>query len=218
LKTSKRVEKLAEQIKKMPGSSQLLIRLAAAETDEQREKVFDEVREFIASQENPKDRAGLQENIRTYTGDLQIAKSRLKELEKDLKEKMENTNASIKVGELEDKLAAAREELRQELRRNPEINDLMEEIGAQREVVRGTQFSLSNYLVAWHAQTGERQVEMDEEGHARDIILTARLGNDEKNYQTSLLSPAEDSPEQLAIDSEGIHAGKVTISAKEKNK
>lgn len=196
MKTSKRVELLAAKLKNLPDSGQLLIRLQLAATKKDRDKIFDEINEFIAAQENPKDRTMLQENIRTYTGDLRVAKDRLKELEKDLKEKMENTNASTKVAELEDQLAVAREDLRAELKRNPEVNDLMEEIGAQREVVRGTQFSLSNYLVAWHALTSERQVQMDEEGHARDIILTARLGSDEKHYQVSLLTPGEDKPEQ----------------------
>lgn len=134
-------------------------------------------------------KADMLRDIREYEKDIEAKKQRLKTLNEDLREKVENTNAGAEVGDLKDKLRAAQEELISELKRNPDIANLLEEIGAEKDVLKGLQFSLSNHLVAYFTETKERQVEIDDQGHARDVILSAKLGKEEHQYQTSLLKP-----------------------------
>lgn len=129
------------------------------------------------------------EDIRENEKEITAKQQKIKTLNEDLKEKVENTEAGDRVGKLKDQLKVAQEDLMSELKRNPEVNDLMEEIGAERQTISGLQFALSNNLVAYYSLTQERQVQMDEEGHARDVILTAKLGKEEKQYQESLFSP-----------------------------
>lgn len=128
------------------------------------------------------------EDIRENEKEIRIKKDRVKQLKEDLTEKMENTEAGERVAKLKDQLKIAQEDLLAELKRDREINDLMEEIGAEKEVIKGLEFALSNNLVAYFAQTQERQVQMDDEGHARDLIMTAKLGKEEKQYQESLFN------------------------------
>ena len=129
------------------------------------------------------------EDIRENEKEIKTRKDGLKALTESLKEKVENTEAGERVGQLKDQLKIAQEDLVAELKRNPEVNDLMEEIGAVKEVIKGLEFALSNNLIAYFAQTNERQVQMDDQGHARDVLLSAKLGKEEKQYQESLFSP-----------------------------
>jgi hypothetical protein len=155
------------------------------------------------------------EDIREYEHDIKAKEQRIKTLNEDLAEKVENTEAADKVGKLKDQLKIAQEDLVAELKRNPEVNDLLEEIGAEKEVLKGLKFSLSNHLVAYSLLTQERQVEMDGEGHARDVILTAKLGKEEKNYQTSLIQPQGDEL-QTAIDDFNASDANITATVKDK--
>lgn len=128
------------------------------------------------------------EDIRENEKEIRAKQQKVKTLNEDLKEKIENTEAGDRVGKLKDQLKVAQEDLLAELKRNPEVNDLMEEIGAERQTISGLQFALSNNLVAYSLLTQERQVQMDEQGTARDVILTAKLGKDEHLYQESLFN------------------------------
>lgn len=149
-------------------------------------------------------------DIREYEKDKSAKEQRIKTLNEDLKEKMENTEAGERVAKLKDQLKIAQEDLVAELKRNPEVNNLMEEIGAEKEVLKGINFSLSNHLVAYSLLTQERQVEMDSQGHARDIMMTAKLGKEEKNYQTSLIAPEDEL--QQSIDEFNQTHPKITAS------
>lgn len=135
------------------------------------------------------------EEIREYEKDIRVKENRIKELNEDLKEKIENTEAGERVGQLKDQLKIAQEELIAELKRNGEVNDLMEEIGAEKDTLKGMKMTLSDHLVAYSLMTQERQVQMDEEGHARDVILSAKLGREEKQYQTSIFSKESENAE-----------------------
>lgn len=127
-------------------------------------------------------------DIRLNESEIQQKKDRIKILQDDLKEEIDNTDAGQTVGRLKDQLKIAQEDLLSELKRNSSINDLMEEIAAEKEVLKGLQFALSNNLVAYFAQTQERQVQMDEHGHARDVLLSAKLGKDQHLYQESIFN------------------------------
>ena len=132
------------------------------------------------------------EDIRDYDQEIKKNEQKLKTLNEDLKEKIENTNAGETVAKLKDQLKIAQEDLIAELKRNPEVNNLMEEIGAVRQTINGIKFSLSNHLVAYFAQTQEHQVQMDDQGNSRDVILSAKLGKDEHLYQESIFNQEND--------------------------
>lgn len=138
-------------------------------------------------------KAEIQEDIRERTKDIEQKESRIKTLSEDLKEKVENTEAGERVGKLKDQLKIAQEDLVSELKRNREVNDLMEEIAAEKDTLKGMKMALSDDLIAYFAQTNERQVQMDEQGHARDVILSAKLGKEEKQYQESLFNTEKES-------------------------
>lgn len=143
------------------------------------------------------------EDIRENEKDIQLKEQRIKTLKEDLDEKIDNTEAGDRVGKLKDQLKIAQEDLMSELKRNSEVNDLMEEIGAEKDTLKGIKFTLSNNLVAYFAQTQERQVQMDDEGHARDLIMSAKLGKEEKHYQESIFSGLEKLGD-LSADENGI--------------
>ena len=135
---------------------------------------------------NPKQK--LIEDIRIHEEDIRQHSGALKELKEDLKELVDSIPEAIAVGRLKDQLAMAKEDMTNALKRNGEINDLMEDIAAQTEVVKSTKDQLSTLLVAYFGMTNEKQVQMDEQGHARDVILSAKLGKDEKSYQESIFN------------------------------
>lgn len=134
----------------------------------------------------------LMQDIREREKEISTKKDRIKVLKEDLTEKIDNTDSGERVGKLRDQLKIAQEDLVAELKRNPEVNDLMEEIAAEKDTLKGMQMALSDDLVAYFAQTQERQVQMDEQGHARDVLLSAKLGKEEKQYQESLFSTEKD--------------------------
>lgn len=128
------------------------------------------------------------EDIREYEQFIRQNESKLKTLSEDLAEEMENLDEAEAVGKARDDLKMKQEALAAALKRNSKVADLMEEIAQIKDVIKGTKLSLSNHLVAYSLLTQERQVQMDEEGHARDVILTAKLGKEEKQYQESLFN------------------------------
>ena len=128
------------------------------------------------------------QEIREMDQSIKAKEQKIKTLNEDLKEKIDNTDAGEKVGRLRDQLKIAQEELIAELKRNGEVNDLMEEIGAEKDTLKGMKMTMSDHLVAYFAQTQDRQVQMDEEGHARDVMLSAKLSKEEKQYQESLFN------------------------------
>lgn len=151
-------------------------------------------------------------DIREYEKDAQHKKDRIAQLKEDLQEKIDNTDAGERVGQLKDQLKIAQEDLISELKRNPEVNNLMEEIAAEKDVLKGIMLTLSDLLVAYFAETKERQVQIDEQGHAKDVLLTAKLGKEEKKYQTSIFSEFEKLGD-VSVDDKGI-----TVTVKHKKK
>lgn len=127
-------------------------------------------------------------DIRSYEKDIDHKKDRIAQLKEDIEVKIENTDAGERVGKLRDQLKLAQEDLVAELKRNPEVNNLMEEIVAEKDVLKGMQMALSDHLIAYFAETKERQVQMDEQGHAKDVLITAKLSKKEHKYQTSIFS------------------------------
>lgn len=136
-----------------------------------------------------KQRLQIMLDIASNEKEIAKRKEHIAEMKEKLQEKIDNTTLGEKVGKLKDELKAAQEDLVMELKRKPEVNDLMEEIAAEKDIVKGLQMSLSDTLVAYFAETKERQVQIDEEGHAKDVIMSAKLGKDEHQYQTSIFNP-----------------------------
>ena len=154
----------------------------------------------------------IQEDIRDRTKDIEQKESRIKTLKEDLQEKIDNTEAGERVGRLRDQLKIAQEDLVSELKRDGDVNNLMEEIAAEKDVLKGMRMALSDDLIAYFAQTKERQVQMDEQGHARDVLMTAKLGKEEKQYQESIFSELDKLGEVT------VEKGGVTVNMDKKGK
>ena len=135
------------------------------------------------------------EMIRVYEADVKHTEARIKDLKVRLDEEVESLAETDEVAQAKNALAVAQDKLMSALKNKKGVNDLMEEIGAEREVLKGQKFQLSNALIAYYTQTQNRQVQMDEQGHTRDVLLTAKLSKEEHQYQTSIFNQDNQSPE-----------------------
>lgn len=126
-------------------------------------------------------------SIRLVFQDIESKKSRIEKLV----EKIEDIVGKMPEKEAVEKAAAelevARQKLKTALMGKKDYNDLMEQIGQEKEELNHDKAELSNYLVEWFAITGQRQVEISRtNGDARDVIVTGRLGRKQKKYQTTM--------------------------------
>lgn len=122
--------------------------------------------------------------IRTYSFDIDSFKQRLTTLKEELQEIIEATSEYEEVVRLDAEFKAAKENLKRVLTGKQEYVDLLENIAEEKEAKKGAESILSDYLVAYFAQTGERQVELNAKD-AREVIVSGKLGKQQK-FQTSL--------------------------------
>ena len=128
-------------------------------------------------------------DIRANEQEIERRKSAIEQLKIDLEEHVEDTEAGERVGKLKDELKIAQEDLAMELKRKPGVNNLMEEIAAEKEILKGLQITLSDLLVTYFSETKERQVQIADDGRAKDVVISAKLSKDEHQYQTSIFNP-----------------------------
>lgn len=132
------------------------------------------------------------ETVREYEGDIVRTKQKIKVLDEQVLESKEGTPEFARVLELEEQLKEARAQLKSRLLGDGHHNDLLEEKADLQEQLKDQRHILSEHLVAYfHLSGGERQIELGTNGDAREVILTGKLGKEQK-YQTSLLAGAGD--------------------------
>ena len=124
------------------------------------------------------------DNIRTFDHELREHDQRIKTLREQLQDRAESTDEYAVVESLKAQLKEAREKLKQKLLSLPGYNDLAEKLADEKDSKKSAELDMSDFLIAYHAETKERQVEL-EPGDAREVILKGRLGKP-KDYQTNL--------------------------------
>lgn len=125
-------------------------------------------------------------DIRTYKKDVLSFKSRIKVIQADMAEIVDNTDEGTEVLKLEQQLETARANLRRRLEGNSEWAKLTEDLADERLSLRDAERILSDYLLAYFADTKEKQVELGPH-EAHEVILNGKLGK-EKDFQTNLFS------------------------------
>jgi regulator of replication initiation timing len=129
------------------------------------------------------------EKIRTFQGNIDSFVSRIKVIDEQLLEMAENTDEYTEVVRANDALKLAQENLKERLSRVDGYNNLMEERADEREALKTAKLNLSDFLLGYYHDTGERQIETSPK-EAREVILTGRLGK-ERKFQTSLFGVKE---------------------------
>jgi DNA repair exonuclease SbcCD ATPase subunit len=124
---------------------------------------------------------------------------------RDLLHEMDETKAKVKAGReraeeikqlksayaeveaLTEKLTDAKESLKMSLLQDGDYNDLMENIANEKLKYDDQKEMMSQHLVLFHDQFKEQQIELGDNGDARDVIIVGKLGREAK-YQTSIFS------------------------------
>jgi len=129
--------------------------------------------------------------IKTFEGDIKQFKDRVKTIEEQLQEKVENTDEYTEVLDLQAKLSAAQERLKLKLSNDGDYNNLLEERAAEKDSLKSATQNLSDFILGYFHETGERQIETGPH-NGRELVLSGKLGK-EKKFQTSLFGvKAED--------------------------
>lgn len=127
--------------------------------------------------------------IRTFEGDIKQFKENVKVIEEQLQEKIENTDEYTEVLDLQAKLASAQERLKLKLSSDGDYNNLLEERAAEKDSLKSATQNLSDFILGYFHETGERQIETGPH-NGRELVLSGRLGK-ERRFQTSLFGVKE---------------------------
>lgn len=128
--------------------------------------------------------------LRTYDSDIKAFQSSIDDLKQELTDIIEDTPEFKEYSELHNKTIAAQEKVKIALERNSDYIRLKEELADERISLRDVKASLSDFLVGYIANTGERQIEVSET-EARDIVVKASLSKKPKKLQLSLFRKSE---------------------------
>lgn len=132
------------------------------------------------------DNTRLVENVRTFDRDIHKFEHNLKTLKEQATEQVEKLPEHDEVERLKEELKQAREALKQATLRLPGYNDLMEQIGDEKDALKTAKLNLSDFLLGYFKETGERQIELEPKD-AREVILKGRLGKPTQ-FQTSIFN------------------------------
>lgn len=137
--------------------------------------------------------------IKAYELDIEQANEQIKTTNEMIAEELESMAEYQAVEKAQETLKAAKAALKQALLGNAEYNNLLEEKGQLQDKVKDAKEILSDYVVAYFAETKERQLQVETNGDARELIVTGKLGKKQK-YQTSIFNASDNKVEKLADD------------------
>lgn len=124
--------------------------------------------------------------IREYTEDIEATEQKVKTLREQVADHVQSFAEYDEVKEAKAVLAEAQTKLRHALLADKEYNAMAENLADERAKLNDAKQIRSDYLVAYFAQTKERQVPLTNRV-ARKLIVSGKLGKEE-TYQPSLFS------------------------------
>lgn len=124
-------------------------------------------------------------SIREVQRDIETSKGRIKTANELITDKKQEMDEWLEVESLKEQLGEAKKKLALALSNDPDHNNRLESLGQEKDKLTSLKNILSDHIVVYYGMTQERQVEMTEMGDARTLILSGRLGKEEK-FQTSL--------------------------------
>lgn len=140
--------------------------------------------------ETDQDNTRLVDNVRTFDHELSEHTQRIKTIKEQLQEKAESTAEYAVVEQLTAQLKEAKEKLKYKLLNMPGYNDLAEKLADEKDAKRSAELDISDFLLGYFKETGERQIELDPKD-AREVILKGRLGKPTQ-FQTNLFRQEQD--------------------------
>jgi DNA repair exonuclease SbcCD ATPase subunit len=136
------------------------------------------------------DKPTLIDRVRTFDQDIHKFETNLKRLKEMATEAVEKLPEHDEVERLQEELKQAREALKQATLRLPGYNDLMQQIADEKDSLKDAKLNLSDFLLGYFKETGERQIELEPKD-AREVILKGKLGKSTQ-FQTNLFRQEED--------------------------
>lgn len=132
------------------------------------------------------DKSHLIDNVRTFDHEQREHAQNIKTLREQMQEVAESLPEHAAVESLKAQLKAAQDTLKFKLLRTPRYNELADRLADEKHQKLEAETDLSDFLLAYHAETKERQIELEPKD-AREVILKAKLGKS-REFQTSLLT------------------------------
>lgn len=129
--------------------------------------------------------------VRTFDGDIQSFKSRIKNIQEDMQDILDEVNEYDAVVVLQGELEVAKANLKRRLQSNSKWLKLTEDLADERLSKKDAEANLSDFLLEYFADTHEKQIELGPQ-NAREVVYKAKLGK-AKEFQTNLFSaPAQE--------------------------
>ena|SRR5579883_2884340 len=126
------------------------------------------------------------DKIRAFDGDIRRFETSIKEKKERLQANIEALPEYAAVESLKEQVKTAQEALKRATERLAGYNDLMEDIAEDNEALKSARMNMSDFLLGYFKETGEKQIELSEED-AREVILKGKLGKPTQ-YQTSIFN------------------------------
>lgn len=136
------------------------------------------------------------DSIREVQREIEISKGRIKTANELITDKKQEMDEWLEVESLKEQLGEAKKKLGLALSNDPDHNNRLEASAQEKDKLAGLKNILSDHIIAYYGMTQERQVEMTETGDARTLILSGRLGKEEK-FQTSLFGRVSKKPKTI---------------------
>ncbi len=141
------------------------------------------------------DKLRLIEKVRTFDGDIKAFASQAKTITEHITEIIEGFAEYEEVNRLQALLVNAKADLKRRFESSSEYIKLTEELTDEKLSLKDAKEHISDFLLAYFHETGERQIEL-RPGNGREVVLKASLGKP-KDIQTNLFSAP---PDHLAED------------------
>lgn len=125
--------------------------------------------------------------IRNSSADIEALKSQIKTKKEMVDDHVHQKPEWLEYESKKEETAIAKAKLDAALARDADYNNSMTQLAELKDTVKDKQDTLSTFIVGYHAETKETQVELGANGDARQLIIKGRLGKKQK-YQTSLFS------------------------------
>jgi predicted RNase H-like nuclease (RuvC/YqgF family) len=98
---------------------------------------------------------------------------------------IQNKPSWLEVEAAKEELARLRAKLAAELGTDGDYNNMLEDLAQLKDKMKSEKETLSDLVVGYRLETGEHQLEINNDGDARELVLTGRLGKKAK-YQPSI--------------------------------
>lgn len=142
--------------------------------------------------------------------DIEATKEQIATRRELIEEHIQNKPSWLEVETAKEELARVKAKLAAELGNDGEYNNMLEDLGQLKEKMKSQKETLSDLVVGYRIETGEHQVEINNVGDARELVIKGSLGKKAK-YQTNLFANRDELDKSVA-EFNDKHKGKMTVT------